>query len=209
MAPGISGMVDGNVSRYHTAQLRRTLLNCLAGAVIPPLRPPDGLLGPTFWEAHYRDLVLGVLALIAVGALLVCRRRRSTAVVEILPGDLARQELSARQGKPEDDLLVGEVSGIVKRYVTAAFALPREQLTTEEFLGAVRQCPVIDHESWTTLEGLLRDCDQKKFAPARGALPADFVARGLELVDRLEARRSPPASTGQPENAGTPAASIG
>lgn len=205
----MSGMVDGSVLRQYTARLRRTLLNCLAGAAIPPLRPPDGLLGPTFWEAHGRDLVLGVLAVVGVGVLLVCRRRRSVAAVEILPGVRARQELAARQGRPEDDGLVGEVSRIVKGYVTAAFALPGEQLTTEELIEAVRQCPVIDHESWATLEGFLRDCDRKKFALANGALPARLVARARELVDRLEARRSPPASTGQPENAGTAAASIG
>jgi hypothetical protein len=209
----MSGFVEGgfhNVNVFGAVRLWPPTGTLAAGS-IPELRPPDGLLGPSFWEEHQRDVALGILAMIGVCVLLGLRWRRPRLhpAAPIPPETAAREELLAQRGRTEDATLASDVSQIVRRYVAVAFALPEGEQTSEELVAALGAHPIGGRTAAAALDGLLRQCDEKKFAPNGAGPPADLVNRAIELVEKLEARRAPAAAPGtsdQPSVSAAPSA---
>ena len=161
--------------------------------LIPPLRPLRGELGPTFWERSSGWIALAlVLAAVAV-AVGFKYFRRAKPIVALPPEVRARQALEALRGRPEDTALVTEVSHYFRQYVVAAFGLPPEELTTTELHAALgRRLPACP-ELLSEMIRFLRQCDERKFAPASVTAPLGAVDRALELVRQSEAQRQPPA----------------
>jgi hypothetical protein len=161
-----------------------------ASATNAPLKllPPYGELPPTFWEQRGTVIVvagLGIIALAAGGLWLVYRSRPKT----ILPPEAqARQALERLRPQPEDGAVLSRVSQIVRNYFIAAFQLPPGEFTTAEFSRAISSHEKIGAELSTGVADFLRDCDDRKFSPAKTPTPIDAVKQALELIGRGESR---------------------
>ncbi len=162
---------------------------------VPQLVPPYPELPSTFWQQY--GLVILVVAVVLVAgvglaAFLALRRKPvATLPLEVI----ARKELEALQGQPENAFVLSRASRALRHYFSGAFALPPGELTTDEFCRALGHSEKLGGELSAAVAELLRECDRRKFAP--GAAPlAGMVARALVLVQRGEARRQP--SSGKP-----------
>jgi hypothetical protein len=156
----------------------------------PVLRPPRGMLLPSFWEQHGGLLFGLAVVTLAVLAATFWWRRRPKASIVTPPEVLARRALQALQGRTEDDALALEVSRVLRGFLTAALGLPHAELTTAEFDGALHSRRAVSEELIPALVGFLRECDVKKFAPVQPPAPPGLVARALELIDRVQAERT-------------------
>ena len=157
---------------------------------IPPLRPPHGEIPPSFWEQYGVWVVLGgvvVLALATVGVWLLTRSK-PPAVTS--PEEQARRAIEPLRQKAEDGALLSEVSQILRHYVMAAFGLPPEELTTAEFCRAIGGQDKIGPDLSTALGEFLRQCDERKFAPAAPGPPLGAAARALKLIEQVQVRRA-------------------
>jgi hypothetical protein len=156
---------------------------------IPPLRPPQAEMPPTFWEQYgLWVILLGVLlvALVCVAAWLLSRPKPP---VMVPPEVQARQALEPLRQQPEDGALLSHVSRVLRHYVAAAFDLPPGELTTAEFCRAIDGHAQIGSELSATLSEFLRQCDQRKFSPPAPAPPFSAVAQALKLIDQSQTRR--------------------
>src|SRR5437763_10917797 len=100
---------------------------------IPPLRPPRGEIPPTFWEQYGHWMMIGVVLAIVLAGVAVWLLTRSKAGKTVPPHEQARRALEPLCAQPENGALLSKVSQILRHYVTAAFGLPGEELTTSEF----------------------------------------------------------------------------
>jgi hypothetical protein len=156
---------------------------------IPALRPPHAEMAPTFWEQHSVAVVVCMgLFLILVGVAIWFLTRPKPPVV-VPPEVLARKALEPLGQRPEDGALLSEVSHILHQYVTAAFNLPPEELTTAEFCRAIAGHEQIGPELSAALSEFLQKCDQRKFSPPAPAPPLSVVDQALKLIDQAQARR--------------------
>jgi hypothetical protein len=157
---------------------------------IPALQPPRGEIPLTFWEQHGVLVVMaGVIMLAVIGAVVwLLTRPKPRAAVP--PATAARQELNSLQHQPEDGAVLSRVSQVLRRYVIAAFGLPSGELTTAEFCRVVGGQEQVGPELAESLGGFLRQCDERKFAPAQAptATPLSATSRALELIEQAEAR---------------------
>ena len=157
---------------------------------IPQLAPPYAELPPTFWEQHGVAVILGgvvFFGLIVFGLWLVLRPK---PVPPVPPEVQARQALAALQARPEDGVLLSDVSQVLRRYLVAVFALPAAESTTTEFCRMIGNSESVGAELSAVAAEFLRDCDVRKFSPAGAGPPLNAVARALELVERAEARKA-------------------
>jgi hypothetical protein len=163
--------------------------NSLAPDAIPPLRPPQAEMPPTFWEQYgLWIIVLGVL-LVALGCAAAWLLTRPKPPVMVPPEVQARQELEPLRQQPEDGALLSRVSQVLHRYVAGAFDLPPGELTTAEFCHAIAGHGPIGPELSAALSEFLRQCDQRKFSPPAPAPPFSAVAQALKLIDQAQTRR--------------------
>jgi hypothetical protein len=168
--------------------------NTPASDEIPALRPPHAELAPTYWEQHgVAVVVCAGLCLVLVGVAVWFLTRPKPPVV-VPPEVLARKALEPLGQRTEDGALLSEVSHILHQYVTAAFNLPPEELTTAEFCRAIAGHEQIGPELSTALSEFLQKCDQRKFSPPAPAPPLSVVDQALKLIDQAQARRPPPPS---------------
>lgn len=130
---------------------------------LPPLATP----GPPLWPIALAALAAaGAAAPFAwrAAAAWRARARRRSAY------DVARGELDALLygPRPADarsmDAFYVALSGIVRRYVEDRFALLAPELTTEEFLDALKDSPELLRSHQQLLRDFLRDADLVKFA---------------------------------------------
>jgi hypothetical protein len=171
---------------------------------IPPLRPPRPELPPGFWEQYWPWFVIGAPVLLAALAAVVWYATRPKPPILTPPASQARQELEPLRRQPETGAVLSRVSQVLRHYIAAAFALPFGELTTGEFSRAIAGREQIGPDLSGALTQFLRECDQRKFAPAPPAVPLGAVQRAAELIDRAEAQRerlrqataaAPPAAT--------------
>jgi hypothetical protein len=150
------------------------------------LRPPKGLIPPSFWE-RYRIWVFagaGVLLTAACGLIWYVRRPLPDPVI---PPELqARRDLEAAAREPDPGVLLSHLSRILRHYVTQAFGLPQEELTTREFAFSLRNHPGIPEELVKTLTSFLQQCDERKFSPTPPDQPSEPVAAALDLINKTE-----------------------
>jgi len=156
---------------------------------LPPLVPAYPALPPPFWEAHESIIVVGSLALLAVAVLFLLARLRPAKPEMVPPGMLARAALVRLQRQPEAGNVLSEISQALRRYVSAAFALPVGELTTAEMSAALADNAKVGPELAQGVCGLLRECDERKFSPAVPSGPLNAATRALEMVAQLEKRR--------------------
>jgi hypothetical protein len=137
-----------------------------------------------------------MLIILAIVGLVVYMTRPKPALV-VPPQVEARSALDSLRGLPEDGRVLSRVSQVLKRYITAAFGLPGEELTTTEFAQAIAAEERVGPELSRIATEFLRECDQRKFAPGRSApapVPegpaAGAVAKALGIIDVAESRRT-------------------
>jgi len=160
-----------------------------------------------FWEQYGLWVVLGgvaVLALAGAGAWLLTRPKPPVVVA---PEEQARGALEPLREKPEDGALLSRVSQVLRHYVTAAFHLPPEELTTAEFCRAMSGQGRIGPDLSAALSEFLRQCDERKFSPPAPTPPLSAVAQALKLIEQAQARR---AALAQPvaQLTGSPTAAL-
>ncbi|MSU57195.1 MAG: DUF4381 family protein [Pedosphaera sp.] len=171
-----------------------TLLSFAASAQltndIPPLTPAYPEIPPTFWEQHGITITLaGLLALLVIG-ILVWLLLKPKLVAPPLPEVHARRALENLRQRSEDGSVLSEVSQILRRYLVATFAIPRDELTTAELCTALEGNPKVGDELFAAVSDFLRRCDERKFASATTPAPPGAAAQALELLERSEARRA-------------------
>jgi hypothetical protein len=166
------------------------LISCPALAQPPPpLQPPHGEIGPSFWEQyHLLIIVVAIVAFLFIIALTFLLSLSKPALV-ISPTVVARRALITLQRRPENDATMTEASQILRRYVIFAFNLPSEELTTAELNRKLQSLSGVDTVLLNAVANFFRQCDEDKFSPP--ALPPHVgaVARALQLLDRIEAHR--------------------
>ncbi len=160
----------------------------------PALVPAYGEIRPTFWEQHGMFVIIGSIALIILVALVLWKMLQPKPAVVPPPEVLARAALTKLLHQPEDGKLLSEVSQILRRYVSAAFALPAAELTTKEFCAAMEGQEQIGAELAQKISSFLHECDAKKFSPSAAATPINAANRALEFVSLAEKQRAQSAS---------------
>ncbi len=163
------------------------------------LRPPKGLIRPSFWERYQLWFFAGAGVLVAATCGLIWYVRRPFPEPAI-PAELqARRDLEAAAREPDPGILLSHLSRILRRYITQAFGLPQEELTTREFAALLQNHSTIPEELAKNLTTFLQRCDERKFAPSPPDQPTDPVAAALDLIDksekRLEQQRTAPGPT--------------
>ncbi len=155
---------------------------------IPPLRAPRGELPPGFWEEYGLLVVVGsVLAatLLAIAAWFLARPK---PVAPLAPDVVARQALGPLVRQAEDGAVLSGVSQILRRYLTAAFGLPPEELTCTEFCGALRRCEEAGPELSAAIAEFLRLNDERKFAPGAAQPASGAAEQALNFIEASEQR---------------------
>ena len=155
---------------------------------LPPLAPAYGELPPTYWEQHQTAIIVLGFAVLALVIFILKIMLRPESLVILPPEVVARQALAKLQAEPEDGNNLSSLSQIVRRYLTGAFNLPNQELTTAEFCSAIAENPRIGPELAQTTFGFLRECDVRKFSPANGTTPLNAASRALALVEQAEKR---------------------
>ncbi|HXP60208.1 MAG TPA: hypothetical protein VN829_06935 [Dongiaceae bacterium] len=155
---------------------------------IPPLRPPRGELPPGFWEEHGALTVAGALlalVLLGVAGWLLTRRK---PVAGPAPDTLARRALEPLRRQPEGGAVLSRVSQTLRLYLTAAFGLPPEELTSTEFCRLLRENPGVGPELSAGIGEFLRRCEERKFAPLDPQPALGAVQRAFEFIEAAERR---------------------
>jgi uncharacterized protein DUF4381 len=157
---------------------------------IPPLRPPHGELAPGFWEQRGGWVIVGVVLVMATVALGIWLLRRHRPPKAVLPEVQARKALEPLRSQSEQGAVLSQVSQVLRRYFTAAFALPPEELTTREFCERIAANEAIGSPLANSVSEFLRRCDERKFAPAGGVEPLGAVSQALAFIAAAEARQT-------------------
>lgn len=169
----------------------------LAG-IKDPAAPPVDLVR----LAAYAGGALAVLALLAGGAVMISRRRAHQpspppppahqVALDELDALLATDLIDRRRWK----FYFGELSGLLRRYIEARFALHAPTQTTEEFLRDPRTSRMFSAEHDAMLRAFLGRADAVKFA--EGAVTGESARAAAEDVRRFitetaehESERSP------------------
>jgi hypothetical protein len=148
--------------------------NAPAEELMPRLRPPRGEIAPTFWEQYGVWVILAGVIVLGMSAFAVWWFTRPKPAVVVPPAVQARQALEPLRGHAEDGALLSQVSQILRRYVSTAFALPPGEMTTADFCRAIADQGRLGPELSPALGDFLRKCDERKFAPP-GAVAADIL----------------------------------
>jgi hypothetical protein len=159
---------------------------------LPQLQPAHGEIIPTFWEQYgwliVTASVLGFIGVTALAIMFVWLPRIRPAT--IIPVEIqARRALEALRGRPEDDALLVQVSGILRRYLAFACGLPPGELTTREICDAVSTHPGFAAGLDSAVAHFLRQCDERKFSPIPATPNGGAVDTALTLIEKMESRR--------------------
>ena len=130
------------------------------------LRPPRGEIPPTFWERNSGWIMAaGLLLLVAIAA-----ARLVAHAAQAAGGSAARR--AGTQGAGAAARTAGERGraepGLANPATLrgAAFALPPGEMTTADFCRAIAGQARVGDELSSALSDFLRNCDERKFAPA-------------------------------------------
>jgi hypothetical protein len=152
------------------------------------LRPPRAEIPPTFWERYNIWIIIGSLVFLAFVGIIVWIVTRPKPPI-IVPAEVrAKQALELLSSKPEDGLVLSQVSQVLRRYVAEAFALPPGELTTAEFCRLIASNERIGPELAGTISEFLHQCDERKFMPTPPNTPMTAIATALKLVETAQAR---------------------
>jgi hypothetical protein len=152
------------------------------------LRPPRAEIPPTVWESYNIWIIIGSLVFLALIGIIVWIVTRPKPPIIVPPEVRAKQALELLSSKPEDGLVLSQVSQILRRYIAEAFALPPGELTTTEFRRLIGSSERIGPELATRISEFLHQCDERKFMPTPPSTPMTASATALKLVETAQAR---------------------
>jgi len=148
--------------------------------------------GPLYYfEVNWAVVALAIfLAAVIIAVILYIRRKRKPAIK--LPHETALEELEfMRAGflRTSDvkEYYAG-VSDCIRRYIERSFKLKAPEMTTEEFLGSLRESTALSLDQKDLLKDFLNACDLVKFAkytPARNEAESVYVA-AKKFVDETK-----------------------
>lgn len=164
--------------------------NSPAPDAIPPLRPPRAEIPPAFWEQHGPWVILLGLLFLGLLGVAIWWLLQPRLAAPVPPETQARQALEPLRGQPEDGAVLSRISQILRWYVTAAFALPPEEMTTADFRQALAGNQRVGAELSALLGDFLRNCDEHKFAPPEPRPALGAVAQAFRFIELAEARRA-------------------
>ncbi len=157
---------------------------------IPPLRPPRKEMPPTYWEQKGGLVVVsgvGLLGAILAGIWFARRVRPQVTV----PAEVqARAALETVRGQPETGGVLSAISQNLRHYITAAYNLPAQELTTTEFCEVIAHNESIGPKLADAISEFLRRGDQRKFALSAERAPLEAVPQAFKLIEMSEARRA-------------------
>jgi hypothetical protein len=156
---------------------------------LPALVPAYGEIPPTFWQQHKVAIIVGgFLFILAQSFVLWKFLMRLQPKVEPVE-NLTRAALTDLLNEPEDGKLLSDVSRILRGYFGKQFKMVGEEATTAEFIAAVARCEKTPFDLREKVSSFLRECDARKFSPAKPAPEMDAVERALDLVNEGEKLR--------------------
>ena len=145
---------------------------------------------PTYWEQRSGLVVASGVVLLGVILAGIWFARRARPQVTVPAEVQARAALETIRGQAETGAVLSTVSQNLRHYITAAFDLPPEELTTTEFCEAIAQNESIGPQLATAISEFLRRGDQRKFAPSADGAPLEAVPQAFRLIEMSEARRA-------------------
>lgn len=165
--------------------------NVVSGDEIPPLLPPRAEMPPSFEEKYGVWLILGGILLVVLlcGAIWVLTRPKPAKMIP--PAVQARAALEPLGQRPEDGVVLTRVSQVLRRYVSAAFEITQDELTTTEFCQALGHVEQVGPGLSSELARFLQECDRRKFAPGSPSstvAPLGAVDRASKFIDQAEGR---------------------
>jgi len=116
--------------------------------------------------------------------------RRARPQVIVPPEVQVRAALESIAGQPETGAVLSTVSQSLRHYITAAFNLPLEELTTTEFCELISRNESIGLQLATAIAEFLRRGDQRKFAISTDSQPLEAVPQAFKIIEMSEARRA-------------------
>ena len=136
-----------------------------------------------------------------IAAIVYVRLKRYVPVK--LPHETALEELEAiraqyLQGGGVKEFYVG-VSDCVRRYIEHAFKLKAPEMTTEEFLGSLKESPALSMDQKDLLKGFMNACDMVKFAKySPSSMEADSVyVTAKDFIHESSIALAAPAKNGR------------
>jgi hypothetical protein len=162
--------------------------NTSAGDDLARLRPPREEMPPTFWEQNQLPAILGSIVFLALVAVIVWLLTRPKPPVIVPPEIRAKQALDLLLTRPEDGIVLSQVSQILRRYSAEAFSLPPGELTTAEFCRLASGHEGMGPELASAVCEFLRRCDERKFTASPPTAPMAAVANALKLIGAAQAR---------------------
>ena len=155
---------------------------------IPPLRPPHGEIPPTFLEQHGSLVIVSAVVVLALLCASVFFLRRARPQATVPPEVQARATLESIRDKTETGAVLSTISRSLRRYITAAFNLPPEELTTTEFCKLIAGNTSIGPALASEITDLLRRGDERKFSISAGSHPLGAVSQAFRIIEICEAR---------------------
>jgi hypothetical protein len=152
------------------------------------LRPPRAEIPPTFWERNSIWIIIGSLVFLAFIGIIIWIVTRPKPPIIVPPEVRAKQALALLSSKPEDGLVLSQVSQILRHYIAEAFGFPPGELTTTEFCRLMASHERIGPELATRISEFLHQCDERKFMPTPPNTPMTAIATALKLVETAQAR---------------------
>ena len=179
-------------------------LNISIESVLPKKIPADirDVKGPLHYFEINWFLVSAILLvlLFITGVILYVFRKRPAPIK--LPHETALEELEAARGNfmRNSDLkeYYSGISDCIRRYIERTFKLKAPEMTTEEFLGSLRESTVLSPDQKDLLKAFLNACDLVKFAkytPARPEMES-VLAAAKKFIEETKIIFMPKADTG-------------
>ena len=171
-------------------------LNISVGSVLPKSKMPADIKdvkGPmSYFEINWL-IISGILIILFIitGSIIYIFRKKPAPVK--LPHETALEELEAARGNFSKNSDIKEyytgISDCVRRYIERLFKLKAPEMTTEEFLGSLREATILSLDQKDLLKAFLNACDLVKFAkytPARQEMESVFAAARKFIEDTKE-----------------------
>jgi hypothetical protein len=154
------------------------------------LNPPYAEIPPSLWEQYGAWLIAGAFLLLALTVVAIAWKLRPKPQVMVPIEVRTRQELELLRQRPEDGQTLSLISRSLKRYLTVAFELSREEMTTAEFSRALGDNGRIGRELAAQASEFLRRCDQLKFAPDPSQSESGWIDQAFTIFESGETRRA-------------------
>ena len=181
-------------------------LNISIESILPKSNMPADIKevkGPIYYFEINWVLLSGILIIILIIAVAILYIFRKKPVPVKLPHEIALEELEAARANflKSSDLreYYAGISDCVRRYIERSFKLKAPEMTTEEFLGSLRDSTVLSPDQKDLLKAFLNACDLVKFAkytPARAEMESVFTA-AKKFIEETRAMFMPKVENGR------------